>query len=179
MRALKIVVRGPFADSLSGMDEIEEQGLVQQFVAHTPVEALDEAVLHWLSRSDEVPVHVHILAPGEHGVAGELGAVVADNHAWFATPIDDRCQFARNAPSRDRGVGDRTQTFLGDVIDDVQNAEAPATGELIVDKIQRPARIGLGLHQYWRPRANGLAASSASAHGQAFFPIEAMDTIDA
>jgi hypothetical protein len=110
---------------------------------------------------------------------GELGAVVADDHAWFATPIDDRCQFACNAPCRDRGVGDRTQTFLGDVIDDVQNAEASAIGELIVDKVQRPARIGLGLHQYRRSRANGLAASSASAHGQAFFPIEAMDTIDA
>ena len=37
---------------------------------------------------------------------------------------------------------DRSQAFTGDVIDHVEPPEALATGELVMDKIQRPARIG-------------------------------------
>jgi hypothetical protein len=137
MRELKIVVRRPHADCLSRIFEIEEKSR-SQFIAHAPVEALEEADLQWLSRSDEVPVHCHILAPSEHGIAGELGAVVADDHARLAPGRNDCGQFACNAPSRYRGVGDRTQTFLDDVINDVQNAEATAIGKLVAHKIQRP-----------------------------------------
>lgn len=59
------------------MVEAEEQGFVQQLVAHPPVEAFAEAVLHRLARRDEVPFHLMILRPGEDRVGGELGAVVA------------------------------------------------------------------------------------------------------
>src|SRR5216684_1487965 len=55
-----------------------------------------------------------------------------------------RRQFARHPPSRDRRVGDRRQTFPGHVIDDVQDAEPAAAGELVVHKIKRPAGIWLG-----------------------------------
>lgn len=37
---------------------------------------LDNAVLHRLSRRDKMPIDDHVLAPGEHGVAGELCAMV-------------------------------------------------------------------------------------------------------
>lgn len=68
MRAPKIAIRHSFADRLSSVVEIEEQHLVQKLVAHAPVEALNEAVLHRLSWRDEVLIHGHILAPSEHGL---------------------------------------------------------------------------------------------------------------
>src|SRR3546814_15952535 len=64
--------------------------LVEQFVAHAAVEALDVAVLHWSSRSDVVPLHADLPAPCQHGITGELRAVVADDHAGLATPGDQQ-----------------------------------------------------------------------------------------
>src|SRR3954470_4105436 len=52
-----VVVVSPFGDRRSGMIEAEEQGFVQEFVAHAAVEALAEAVLHGLARCDVVPFH--------------------------------------------------------------------------------------------------------------------------
>ena len=99
MRPLEIVVGDPVGDLGAGVVEIEEQGLVEQLVTHPAVEALNEAVLHRLSRRDEVPVDDRVLAPGQHGVAGELGAMVGHDHSWLPTSFDDRRQFAGDAPS--------------------------------------------------------------------------------
>jgi hypothetical protein len=39
------------------------------------------------------------------------------------------------------------QAFPRNVIDDVENAQTPAAGELVVDKVQRPAGIGPCLNE--------------------------------
>ena len=130
MRALAVVVVGPVRDPGAGVIEAEEQGFVEKLVAHPAVEAFTKAVLHRFSRSDEVPGNPVVLRPGQHGVAGELGAVVRDDHAGLAATIDQCRQFSRHPQSRDRDVGDRRKAFPGDVIDDVQNPEATTIGEL-------------------------------------------------
>src|SRR5215510_8506035 len=56
VRPLEIVVGDPVGDLGASIVEVEEQGLVEQFVTHPAVEALDKAVLHRLSWCDEVPV---------------------------------------------------------------------------------------------------------------------------
>jgi hypothetical protein len=145
VRTRGVEVCDPGRDLGSGVVEIEEQRLIEQFVAHATVEALDEAVLHGLARRNQVPVDAVVFAPGEHGVAGVFRAVVGDDHARLAMPLDDRRQLACHAPARDRGVRDCAQTLLGHVIDDVEDAEAPPVGELLVDKVCRPARVWLRL----------------------------------
>ena len=67
-----------------------------------------------------MPSDLVVLRPGQHDVAGELGAVVRDDHARLAATINQRRQFARHSASRDRGVGDRRMAFPGHVIDDIQ-----------------------------------------------------------
>jgi hypothetical protein len=64
------------AISGAGVIEIEEQGLVERSSRIRPIGSLDEAVLHGLSRRDEVPVDGCVLVPHEHGIAGELSAMV-------------------------------------------------------------------------------------------------------
>jgi hypothetical protein len=49
---------------------------------------------------------------------------------------------------------------------------------LVVDEVQRPARIRLRFHQDRHPGANCLAAGAPLAHGKTFFPIEPVDAID-
>ena len=90
---------------------------------------------------------------------GELGPIVGDDHAGLAASFDQRRQFARHATAGDRRVGDRRQAFPRHVIDDIEDAEPPAAGELVVDKIQRPARVGVRLDQDRRPRPTAAAAA--------------------
>jgi hypothetical protein len=135
--------------------------------------------LHRLARRDEMPIQVHLPAPGQHRVAGELRAVVADDHSRRAASLNDGGELASDATSRDGGVGDRTQTLLGDIVDDVEDAEPPAIGELILDEVERPARIGLGLHHDGRASSQGLAPGPPLADGEALFAVEPMDAIDA
>jgi hypothetical protein len=52
--------------------------------------------------------------------------------------------FAGNASAGGRCIRNGPQAFLGHVIDDVEDAKMPAIGELVVNKIQRPACVGLG-----------------------------------
>ena len=73
-----------------------------------------------------MPGHAGLGAPGQNGVRGELGAVVRDNHLGVAAPFDDTGQLARDANAGDRGVWDRAQAFPRHVIDDVEDAKAPA-----------------------------------------------------
>lgn len=72
-----------------------------------------------------VPVDAGFLVPGQHGVTDEFGAVVGDDQAGFATPRDNRRQFPRHTPARDRRVRNGAQTFLGDIVDDIEDARRP------------------------------------------------------
>jgi hypothetical protein len=58
------------------------------------------------------------------------------DHAGLAAPLEQSAQFPCHPLAGDRGVGDRRQTFPRYIVDDVQNAEAPATSKLIVHKVE-------------------------------------------
>jgi hypothetical protein len=159
--------------------ETEEQTLIEQLVPHPAIEAFAKTILHGFAGRDEVPGHSVLLRPGKHDVRCELGAVIRDDHAGLAAPFDQRRQLSSYAPSRDRGIRDGREAFPGNVVDDVQDAEAPATGELIVHKVQRPARIGLRLKEDRRPGPDRASPGPALAHREALLAIETVDAVDA
>lgn len=80
------------------MAEPEEEALVEQLVTHAAIEALAETVLHGFAWRDEVPGDPALLRPGEHGVRGELGTVIRDDHARLAPSLDQCRQLACHAP---------------------------------------------------------------------------------
>lgn len=55
-------------DRFARLVEIEEQCLVQEFVAHFAVEALDIAVLRGLARRGVMPIDLVIPSPGDDGM---------------------------------------------------------------------------------------------------------------
>jgi hypothetical protein len=89
---------------------------------------------------------------------------------WVLTPVDGEFRRlfdnigSRLTRTRWASTAAPQSLFLGNVVDDIQNAEAPVSGELIVDEVERPANIGPGFDQDRRSRANGLKACPASAH---------------
>ena len=70
MRAVVVIVCHPSSHSRAGVIEPEEQGFVQEFVAQAALEALADAVLHWLAGCDEVPGH-----PDQASMAFEVNSV--------------------------------------------------------------------------------------------------------
>lgn len=60
---------------------------------------------------------------------------------------DESGQLPRHSPAGDRGVSDRSQALLGDVVDEVENTESPSVGELVGHELQRPTRVRPRFHQ--------------------------------
>jgi len=87
-------------------------------------ERLDESVVGRLPRAGEVQRDAALIGPDVEIARHELGAVVG-NDRGFAPSGDDRREFTRDPLSGDRRVRDCAQTFLGDVVDDVQDTEEP------------------------------------------------------
>ena len=94
MRASNIVVGPPLLDNLPGVAVAGKQVLVQALVTQTPDEALHQPVLHGLAGSNVVLVDPVVLLPSEHGVRGELGAVVRDHQQGVAATLSDPIQFS-------------------------------------------------------------------------------------
>jgi hypothetical protein len=89
--------------------------------------------------------------------------VIGDDRLRLAAGLDECRQFAGNAPARDRGVRDGRQAFARHIVDDVEDAEAPAKGELVMDEVERPAGVDTGLDQDQGAGSHGPPPGSALA----------------
>jgi len=101
MWAVVIVVVAPCRDHAAGMAQRREQVFVEALLAHPPVEALHQAVLHWLAWRDVVPIDLAVFLPSQHRIRGQLRAVVADHHAWIAAQFCDTVQLAGDTCTAD------------------------------------------------------------------------------
>jgi len=76
------------------MRQRDGQGLVQQFVAQSPIEAFDAGVLRRLAGGDGVPFDVVLPALAQDRHAGEFSAVVGDAQQWPSACGDDGVELA-------------------------------------------------------------------------------------
>ena len=147
------------------MGEVAEHRLVQKLVPHPAVEAFHKAIQHRLARRDIVPFDFGLGALLEDLVRGQFCPIVTDDHPGSTTAFDERSQFPCHAAARERSVRDRRQTLARHIIDHVQHPEAPSAGELVMNEVERPSRIGPCLDQDRRPCPNRLAARIAFTDG--------------
>ena len=72
----------------------EEQRLIEELVAHLAAEAFDEAELGRFAGRDGVPCDLGLARLDEHGLRGQLGAIVADDAPWRAAFFDGIDRFS-------------------------------------------------------------------------------------
>ncbi len=104
-----------------------------------------------------MPLDPGLVSPAQDRVAGELGAVVADDHPRRAACRDQPIEFGRHLQTRERGVGDQGDVLAGAVVDDRQNAEAAAIGELVRDE-PKAGEANSRLHRSFGRRATCIGA---------------------
>ena len=118
--------------------------------------------------------------PAEDGVRGELSAVVGDDHSGLTAGCGEHRQLAGNPSARDRSVGDCLLAFAGYIINNVEDAEAAAQGELVGDEVERPARVDPGPRPGSGPGFQpARPPGPALANRQPFLPVKPVDAIDA
>lgn len=100
MRARGAVIGPPTGRHSFCLGQRGEQRLIEQLVAKAAVEALGEAVLHRLAWRNVVPLNPALLGPGENDIAGEVGAVVGDDHLWFSALGDQPIELASHMDTR-------------------------------------------------------------------------------
>jgi hypothetical protein len=92
MGSYGVVVDPPGFDDPACLRQRAEDVFVEAFVAEATIEGLYEGILHWLARRNVVPFDVGLFDPSQHSVAGQLRAIVGDNHRWptmhTAEPIE-------------------------------------------------------------------------------------------
>jgi hypothetical protein len=141
-----IVVRAPVFDEESGFGEGAKPMLVEAVIAEGTIEALDEGVLHRFPRLDMMESNAGALRPEVEGFASELGAIVHGDD--FGKPTRER-QALENGNDRgpvDGSVDMDGQALASKVIDE---RKATTGGQLVVDKVHRPAFIGSSGHGEW------------------------------
>ena len=143
-----VVVVAPVVHDAPDVGEALEPVLVQAAVPELAVEALHESVLSGLARLDEVQRRARPLAPKAHRLAGQLGAVVPDDGLGsLARPGRE----GRQPGPRDRSGHQLADARPGEVVDDVQDVEPAAAGQLVGHEAGRPALVRPGRHGHPDP----------------------------
>ena len=83
MRPVVIVVGAPCRNHAAGMAQRREQVFVEALLAHPPVEALHQAVLHWLAWRDVAPIDLAVFLPFQHRIRCQFRSVARREEALF------------------------------------------------------------------------------------------------
>ena len=124
-----------------------------------------------------MPFDTVLLLPGQDGIGGQLGAVVADDHAGTASQFDDPIELAHDPQARERGIHHQPQALSGEVIDQGQNAKATAAHQRVGHEVERPAQIAILRDRHRRPRAKCPFATTAPANAQPLLLVEPVELL--
>ena len=172
-----IVVETPGFDDPARLFQAAEQVLVQAFVAKAPDKAFCKPILHRLAGRDVMPADPALLLPFQDRVRGQLRAVVADEEAGVAAKFRDLVEFGGDTNAGERDIGDEAYAFPVEVVDHRQDAKAPAVGQRVRHKVQRPALIDPLRDRHRRPRSQCPLAPAALANGQALLLVEPIELL--
>ncbi len=118
------------------------------------VEALDKGILRGFAWRDVMPVDMGAISPCEDGVAGKFAAIVADHHLRLAALAHQPVKFPRHTDAGERGVGHQRQALACAIIDNGQDAEAAAVGELKLREPQHTLEV-VAVRERRAPRLRG------------------------
>lgn len=143
MGSVVVVVVSPVFEDDAGFEEVGEVLDVEAFVSEAAVERLDPAVLPGGARLDAGGVGGRVPAPVPQRVGGELGTVVHAQMGRCASSGGDLGDDFDGAVGVDAVTDVDGQGFSGELVDDVEQLEAPPGGGLVELEIERPHVIGV------------------------------------
>ena len=136
MRSMIVCNRCASLKALIEHGAVTRERFIQKLVSQPPVEAFDEGVPDRLARRDVVPFHFGPIRSLQDCVAGELAAIIADDHLRLASSLDDPVQLTGNPQAGKRRIGDEAQAFPSAIVDEGQHPEPASIGELIRHEVQ-------------------------------------------
>lgn len=83
-----------------------------------------------------MPFHLGPIGPLQDRVAGELTAIVADDHLRLASFLDHPVQLTGNPQAGNGRIGDECQALPGAIVNDRKYPEPSTIGELIRHEVQ-------------------------------------------
>ena len=137
-----IVVRAPVFDEESGFGQGAKPMLVQAVVAEGAIKALDEGVLHRFARLDMMESNARGLIPEVEGLPVNSGPLSAGDSPRQLAREGQALENGDDRGPADGGVAKDGQALAREVIDERKAAKAATGGQLVVDKVHRPAFIG-------------------------------------
>ena len=153
----------PAFDYDLGLGEGVEDFAVEQFVAQPRVEGLDEAVLPRAARRNVGGFRSDSGNPFLHGLGDELRAIVGTNVFRDAMQDKEIGEHVDDIDGFQLAVDTNGQTFVCELVDDVQHPVFPAFMRAILDKVVGPdmvrslgAKTDAGSVREPKPAALGL-----------------------
>src|SRR3977135_534523 len=177
MRAHLVVIDAPGLDDAPCLDERAEHVLVEALVAQLAVEALHEAVLHRLARRDVVPVDPALCRPAQHGVRGQLRAVVGHDHRRLTPDRHQAIEHTHDPLAWQRRVDLYAQAPPRELVLDVEHTKAATALQRVRHEVEHPDRIGASRFLERRSRATRTLQAAAATHFQALLTIEPPDLL--
>ena len=124
-----------------------------------------------------MPVDSVAIGPGQNGIAGELGVIVADDHLRLAALDDNLIEFAGYTTARQGRVGNQGQALPGAVVDHAENTQPASVGQLIRYEIQRLALFRCHGQEHRRTRADGALAATAAPYVELLLAIHTEEAL--
>ena len=138
-----VVVTAPALDDDLRLPERVEDLAIEQLVAKTGIEALDEAVLPRTAGRDVGGPCANSCNPVLNGLGDELGSVVGTNMPGNAAQDEQVRQRIEDVDRPELSGHSDGQAFVGELVDDVEHADlAPVVGS-VLDEVVGPDMIAV------------------------------------
>lgn len=137
-------------------------------IAHGPVEPFHIGVLLELARLDVFELDAPVICPSLDRCTDVLGAVITLNDLWLAPPGNNLLQGSDHTLGRQQKVYLDAQGFAVEVINHIEQSEAPAIFELVVHEIHGPDFV----HGQRHAQRFGLLADQPLAWFDAQFQLQ-------
>jgi hypothetical protein len=128
-------VTPPAFDDNLGFSERVEDFAIEQLIAQTRIEGLDEAILPWAARRPDSG------NPFLHGLGDELRAIVGTNVLGHAAQDEQIREHVDDIDGFHLPVDKNGQTFMGKLVDDVQHSVFLILMRAILDKVVGPDMV--------------------------------------
>src|SRR5262249_10812011 len=149
--------------------------LVEALVAELAVEALDVGVLVGLAWLDELELHAVAVSPLIERSAGELRTLIGPDRPRQSPKVPHLGEDARHIHARNAVIGDDLDRLLGEVVDQRQTLQPPATIERIHHEIHRPDLVRRLRQEQWLTLEHGASALASTLNSKTCSTVEPID----